>query len=148
MSEWKVWIAGPEEEDALVRLEAAAFGARSWGEKNVRGGFSASRVVVLMAGRDRETPAGFALWRDLGDEAEVLAIGVAPESRGKGAAQALMKALLEGAKAAGATRVFLEVDAGNEAALALYRATGFEKTGLRRAYYRDGADALVMQLLL
>jgi len=42
-------------------------------------------------------------------------------------------------------RCFLEVRAGNHAALALYEKAGFARRGLRRNYYRDPADdALIM----
>jgi ribosomal-protein-alanine N-acetyltransferase len=45
--------------------------------------------------------------------------------------------------------VFLEVDAGNAAALALYHSAGFRVAGRRRAYYHapDGTstDALVLR---
>ncbi|RYJ01809.1 MAG: ribosomal-protein-alanine acetyltransferase, partial [Acetobacteraceae bacterium] len=36
----------------------------------------------------------------------------------------------------------------NAAALALYRAAGFEEVGRRRRYYADGDDALVMRRVL
>ena len=49
---------------------------------------------------------------------------------------------------AGAGRVFLEVRADNRAATALYEGLGFTRTGLRRGYYRDGADALVLARLI
>ena len=49
-------------------------------------------------------------------------------------------------QAAGARRMFLEVDAGNEPAIRLYRKGGFIDAGLRKGYYRDGADAVVMAL--
>lgn len=39
----------------------------------------------------------------------------------------------------------LEVKAGNERAAALYRRLGFVEVGRRRAFYADGADALLMR---
>jgi ribosomal-protein-alanine N-acetyltransferase len=45
----------------------------------------------------------------------------------------------------GVGHVFLEVRAGNAAALALYRKSDFQETGLRRGYYADPPeDAVVM----
>jgi ribosomal-protein-alanine N-acetyltransferase len=40
----------------------------------------------------------------------------------------------------------LEVSAANHAARTLYETSGFTRVGLRRRYYADGADALIMAL--
>ncbi|VAV95059.1 Ribosomal-protein-S18p-alanine acetyltransferase [hydrothermal vent metagenome] len=140
--------AGPEDAALLARLEAQSFGERSWGENNVKASFVAPRVTILLAGKPANPPSGFAMWRDLDDEAELLTIGVEPGAQRQGLAGALLEAVRKQAAEVGAARLFLEVDAGNEAALALYKAAGFEKISLRRAYYRDGADAVIMQMML
>lgn len=44
--------------------------------------------------------------------------------------------------------VLLEVRASNSPALALYTSLGFERVGLRKRYYSDGEDAVLMTLLL
>lgn len=148
MSRWRIWRAGPADRDALARLEAAAFGARSWGAQSVAESFNAARIAVLFVGETVDAPAGFAMWRDLGQEAELLTIGVVPAARRQGAGAALLGAVLGEARNAGALRIHLEVDAGADAALGLYRAAGFERSAVRRRYYRDGADAIVMQATL
>ncbi|NOX83098.1 MAG: GNAT family N-acetyltransferase [Alphaproteobacteria bacterium] len=140
--------AGPDDAALLARLEAQSFGERSWGENNVKASFVAPRVTILLAGKPANPPSGFAMWRDLDGEAELLTIGVEPGAQRQGLAAALLAAVRKQALETGAARLFLEVDAGNEAALALYRAGGFEKISLRRAYYRDGADAVIMQVML
>ncbi len=148
MTEVLIWTGEEEDAAALAVLEAHAFQGRSWGENNVKASFVAPRVTVLLAGSNKKAPIGFAMWRDLGPEAELLTIGVAPASRGLGIAKALLEKVCEGARSSGAERLFLEVDTNNEPAKALYMARGFEQTGLRRAYYRDGADALILQMTL
>lgn len=50
---------------------------------------------------------------------------VAPEFRGRGIGNLLMRALMVQAKGAGATKIGLQVDVENGAALALYKAMGF-----------------------
>jgi ribosomal-protein-alanine N-acetyltransferase len=44
--------------------------------------------------------------------------------------------------------MLLEVRADNAGALAFYLAEGFAEIDRRRRYYRDGADAIVLELLL
>lgn len=132
--------------DRIVLIEALAFGKASWGPVAVRDGLSAALsnafVVCRTAG---EEPQGFALWRSLGDEAEILSIAVAPEHRRRGMAAALLDEVATSAAAEGMRALFLEVDAGNVAARRLYERAGFYRVGLRRRYYRNGADALVLR---
>lgn len=141
--------AGPEDADAMAEIEARAFGPASWGDEAVRGGLFAPYVTALVASA---TPGGrvegFALWRRLADEAELLTIGVAPERRRQGMGEALLQRILDGAREANLVRIFLEVDSANTAALALYQRAGFAPVGRRRSYYRNGADAVVMRKAL
>ncbi len=148
MTGWSTWPADQGDEADLARLEQEAFGDRSWGAQNLEGSFATPGVAVLFGGHRGAPPLGFAIWRDIGMEAELLSIGVMPKVRENALGAALLVAVIGDAGQAGAQKLFLEVDAGNQAALALYRKSGFLEIGRRRAYYRDGADALTMQLKL
>jgi ribosomal protein S18 acetylase RimI-like enzyme len=55
-------------------------------------------------------------------------VGVAPTCRGFGFGEALLLRAIVGFRSSGLTRVYLEVTARNEAALALYRKHGFRCT--------------------
>ncbi|MEX0644919.1 MAG: GNAT family N-acetyltransferase [Parvularculaceae bacterium] len=147
MSGWRVRQASSADAEALAAVEAAAFGPHSWGERSVKGGLAAPYVSALLVfGPASAAPAGFALWRRLGGEAEILSLGVAPASRRKGAGGALLRAILAEARSARLGALFLEVEVGNRAASALYAKHGFARIGIRRAYYRHGADAEVLRL--
>jgi [ribosomal protein S18]-alanine N-acetyltransferase len=91
---------------------------------------------------------GFALGRVAADEAELVTIAVVPHERRKGVARRLLDDLEGRLKNAGAARVFLEVSSENSAAIALYRAAGYDRTGRRNGYYRapDGQtiDGLIL----
>lgn len=78
------------------------------------------------------------------DEAHIATIASHPDWRGCGLGQWLMVALMEAAQTRSARLVTLEVRAGNTAAQNLYAKLGFEVTGRRRRYYRDGEDGLIM----
>ena len=145
-SRWRLRPAVAADEDALCALERLAFGARSWGADSVRGGLGAAGVAVVVGETPGGDAKGFAMWRDLGEEAEILTLGVAVDARRAGLGALLLDAAIRAARAAGARRMFLEVDAGNEPAIRLYRKGGFIDAGLRKGYYRDGADAVVMAL--
>jgi ribosomal-protein-alanine N-acetyltransferase len=55
---------------------------------------------------------------------------------------------MERASSLGAAAMFLEAAVTNAAALALYAAHGFTRAGLRRRYYTDGTDALILRSTL
>jgi ribosomal-protein-alanine N-acetyltransferase len=92
--------------------------------------------------------AGFILSRRAHDEAEILTIVVDSRLRQRHCGQRLLTAHLSRLSALGVIKLFLEVDEGNEAALALYRRLGFTQLGMRKGYYikKDGrrANALIM----
>ena len=77
-------------------------------------------------------------------DVQILDVAVAPERRREGIARKLLSHVSYDAQMLGCTSASLEVEAGNEGAIALYEALGFERCGLRRGYYGPGADACVM----
>ncbi len=90
---------------------------------------------------------GFALiWR-AADEVHLIDLAVEQESRRRGVARALLRAVIDFGRAAGCAQLLLEVRRSNTAALGLYFGAGFRELDVRRAYYGDnGEDALVMRL--
>ena len=95
---------------------------------------------------------GFALYRVVVDEAELLTISVMPDARRGGIGAGLLAACHEGARLSGAVRMFLEVAEGNLAARSLYDHASYRECGRRKGYYRrpDGSqdDAVVMEKTL
>jgi ribosomal-protein-alanine N-acetyltransferase len=93
--------------------------------------------------------AGLALALDLGEDCEILALGVRPQQRREGIGRALLQSLCREARQRGRRAVLLEVAADNVGARALYDSAGFRVIGRRGNYYRRGGqsvDALVLRL--
>ena len=103
------------------------------------------RYVVAEAGGQIVAYAGLMCIEPIAD---VQTIAVVPEFEGKGIGSAILTELIEEARRRGAWEVLLEVRADNPRAQALYTRFGFEQIHVRRRYYRDGADALIMRLTL
>ena len=80
----------------------------------------------------------------------VLSLGMMllPEARGRGGGRALLDAVLEHARGAGAHKVDLEVWPDNGRAIALYRAAGFTVEGLRDRHYRRRDGSLRSSLIM
>lgn len=128
----------------LAAIHAASFTTpRPWSTQEIASLLSDPATVLI------EDAAGFALGRTVADEAELLTLAVVPDRRRRGIGAHLLGRFLTAARERGATQVFLEVAADNDAALALYRRHGFSQTGRRRGYYRDSlvaaVDAIVMR---
>jgi len=130
--------------DAVLTLERSVQ-AYPW----TRGNFCDALASGYLCLVDESTDGlrSFAVLMPGVGEAEVLNIGVAAAHQRKGLGREMLAAMLAEALARQLTRVFLEVRAGNQAAIALYRRAGFNEVGMRRGYYRNATgseDALVM----
>ena len=88
---------------------------------------------------------GYACTQVLFEEMELQNIAVSPSARGKGIGEALLKKAEENAKELGAEVSFLEVRVSNAPAIGLYKKFGYEAVGVRKRYYPDGEDAIVMK---
>ncbi|MCQ2568659.1 MAG: ribosomal protein S18-alanine N-acetyltransferase [Alphaproteobacteria bacterium] len=86
---------------------------------------------------------GFIVYRIAVDEAEIITIGVNPETRRNGIASAMIGIIEKTLKNQGVKKIFLEVASNNEPAKRLYESMGFKMVGLRPKYY-DGVDAILM----
>lgn len=89
----------------------------------------------LLALGETGEPAGCALARVVGEDAEILTIGVLPQARRGGLGRRLVEAVCGEAARRGATALFLEVAEDNDAARLLYAQIGFAQVGRRPAYY-------------
>jgi [ribosomal protein S18]-alanine N-acetyltransferase len=103
--------------------------------------------VWLVLARDSVGVIGFALARQVADEAELLLLAVRRAAQGRGVGKLLLDRFTADAKKQGADRLHLEVREGNHA-VKLYEDQGFSLVGRRRNYYSgpDGGcyDALTL----
>lgn len=139
-----------EDAAALARVHAGAF-RHGWSESEFER-LLADRNVLCHVARDdggKGEVAAFTLSRLVADEAEILMVATAPAEQGRGLAGRLLARHLGRLAAAGARKVFLEVDEGNAPALALYARAGFAEVGRRPGYYaepgRTAAAALILR---
>ncbi len=123
---------------ALTALEQELFGRDAWNEALIRQEIDGPGRRFVVA----DDLSGYAVTMTAGDIVDLLRIGVRPDARRAGLASQLVDELLVGTE--GASRMLLEVSASNAAALAFYVARQFTVIDVRRHYYRDGSDALVM----
>jgi ribosomal-protein-alanine N-acetyltransferase len=139
---------GAERSAECAMIHAMSF-AYPWQEADFDQLFGTSGTFADGAIEAKEEHlAGFVLSRVAADEAEILTIAVAPEWRRRGLATSLLRPHLNGLAAIRVSRLFLEVDAENTAARALYANFGFEQVGERKAYYRTSGAGLTAALIM
>ncbi|HXQ46981.1 MAG TPA: GNAT family N-acetyltransferase, partial [Caulobacteraceae bacterium] len=124
--------ATPADAAAMAAAHAESF-EESWSAHDIAAVLAGPGAFGFMVRAAGAAVAAFALARVAADEAELLTLAVTPDARRRGAGAALVEAVAGAASAAGAGRLFLEVAADNEAALALYRGAGFTLVGQRAA---------------
>jgi ribosomal-protein-alanine N-acetyltransferase len=132
----------------MAAIHAGSF-ARAWDETAMSEILATPGTLALLASQvPGEEPQGLLVARVAGDEAEILTLCVQPAHRREGLAQALLVTAIVTLRALGSKRLFLEVEDGNLAALALYQRAGAAEVGQRRGYYEHGANAAIFSLAL
>ncbi|MGC2203572.1 MAG: GNAT family N-acetyltransferase [Stellaceae bacterium] len=94
---------------------------------------------------------GFAMALHLGEESEIVALGVRRGHRRRGLGSVLLDSICLEAWLRGAESIVLEVALNNDAARLFYAAHGFTIVGRRPNYYRqrgEVADALILRVPL
>ncbi|MCV6599822.1 MAG: ribosomal protein S18-alanine N-acetyltransferase [Alphaproteobacteria bacterium] len=86
---------------------------------------------------DENKPLGFIMVQKIEDEAEIITVCVLPEYRKQGIAQKLIENITS-------NKVFLEVNIKNTPAINLYKKLGFKTERIRKKYYNNNDDALIM----
>jgi ribosomal-protein-alanine N-acetyltransferase len=155
LPDWLAWPApahvGPldtRHAEVLAEIHAGAF-ARPWSAVEFERMLADDHVTAdgLFVARKPE-PAGFALSRRIGDEAEILSVAIGPDLRGRNCGRPLLSGHLESLAREGVRTIHLEVEEGNVPALALYRRLGFQEVGRRVGYYLkpDGSRAAALTM--
>jgi ribosomal-protein-alanine N-acetyltransferase len=143
-------VVEPSDLDTLLSIETAAY-PFPWSRGNFVDSLNAgylARKRLDGAGRW----VGYFIALPGVQEMHLLNLTVTPEYQGRGHARAMLDELVRETTALGARRLWLEVRASNERALALYQRYGFHEVGVRRGYYPAGPlareNAIVMNFAL
>jgi ribosomal-protein-alanine N-acetyltransferase len=132
-----------EDTAVVTTILQGAREAASWSEDSFREALSWSGGMALVSEAEGAV-TGFLVGRRLGDEAEILNLGLVASRRRTGQGGALLNAALQEFRTWGVSRVFLEVRESNATGIGFYAKHGFAKTGIRRGYYREPEEAAVL----
>lgn len=143
----RIAVAPPLAAQPLALLHRACFPEDPWDAEAM------DRILMLpgafaYVAWQADDLTGFLLARDLGDEIEVLSLGVLLASRRRGIARGLLETVIGETARRQIGSIVLEVASDNEPARRLYGGLGFAQVGHRPRYYRrrDGVfDALILR---
>ena len=136
--------------DILAKLYTASFD-EPYGRPALRSLLKSAGAAAIIAWVREDPglrPVGFVIVRAVAGEGEILSLGVVPSRRRQGIGRAILVHALAWARRAGAAAIFLEVGEDNPAAIALYRAAGFDQVGRRPGYYRRKHAGRIAALIM
>ena len=133
----------------FVSLDKELFPYSPWSASQYKEEFSSpTRHFVVAVDADQKIIGYAGVFAPGAAEADILTVGVVPEHRGKGIANALMALITTWAKEQGTTAMMLEVKTDNREAIGLYESLGYSTLNIRKDYFGAGLDAQVMRLEL
>ena len=117
-----------------------------WNINTLKNDFANPNSTYIIAKLDDEI-VGFAGFLKICDEANIMNIVTKVEKRHLGIGSKLMQAFIDEAKKQNLTSITLEVNDKNFQAIKLYEKFGFKRIGLRKKYYNNTDDAIIMSLI-
>jgi len=133
--------------DEVLQIENASF-SDPWQRLAFENALDSQFSRALVARGPNGKIVAYTVYWIAGPECHILNIAVHPEMRRKGLGSLLMDTILEDARKCSCEEVVLEVRPSNLPAIALYQKYGFAPIGVRRRYYSNNEDAIVMRLYL
>lgn len=132
-----------EDIDGVLEIERETFDS-PWSKNafshEIKNNLLAKYFVAV---KDKEILGYAGIWLIL-DEAHIVNIAVAKKDRGKGIGEALLREIISYCQEKDIDHITLEVRMSNQVAQNLYSKYDFVGYGVRKGYYSDNEDALVM----
>ena len=132
-----------EEDSKQVSELGQRCGLNPWTEKSYREEVQnqLSRYIILEI--DDKIIGFVGIWCVV-DEAQIMNIGIDPRFQSQGYGKKLMQEIFSIAREEGCLTMTLEVKTSNRVARQMYQSMGFELIGIRKKYYPDNSDCMLM----
>ena len=130
------------EVDKIIALYQTDF-ADGWNKEMLVSAFNTGRFACLGAS-DGERLIGVITYTKGIDTADLEGIVVKSEFRRQGVAKTLLAEMEKDVKKEKIPRILLEVREHNQNAVSFYLSNGFNQISIRKKYYSDGENALVL----
>jgi [ribosomal protein S18]-alanine N-acetyltransferase len=128
--------------DQVMELEKAIF-ANPWRRSFFLSDLGRSQGLVVVAEEDAVILGYAVAWGT--EETHLANLAVSEHERGKGVGGRLLDEVIAFARRSKAQSMYLEVRVSNTVARKFYSERGFVPTYLRKGYYENGEDAVIME---
>lgn len=127
----------------VAKIEALCI-ETPWGERELFRELENKNAFYACIKKDGRTVGYGGIWLSVGT-ADITNIAVLPEYRREGFGSLILSELTKKAVENGCFEINLEVNENNLGAVLLYEKCGFEKVGIRKKYYKNKDNAIIMQ---
>jgi ribosomal-protein-alanine acetyltransferase len=127
--------------ESILQLESGF--NDGWSYNQLKSAFDGGRFSVLGI-KDGESLIAFVSYSVAIDQADIETVFVSADYRRKGLAKSLIECAQTQLKDLGVNKIFLEVRENNLPARSLYSSLGYVDISVRKSYYQDGENAVVM----
>lgn len=131
--------------EILAELECACFPDDFWAAESIRSTLMRDDVIYRIEYGEDGSPAGYCIGAAACGEAELYRIGVLPKCRRNGIGKRILTEFTAMCPE-DTEKIFLEVRESNRPAVALYESCGFKSAAIRKNYYGNGENAVIMIL--
>lgn len=135
-----ITLATAAEAEILAALDNSVPFSAHWSVENWQSELAQPAARIWCAQEGGQV-VGFIALRGVAGQWELLNVAVAADHQRQGIATALLRHALAFIATA---HITLEVSTANQAAQALYQKAGFVVLGVRKQFYKDATDALIM----
>lgn len=128
----------------IATIERRCFSHDTWSESSIINDIKRENRIWYKAQDRSSNIIGYCAFMLSNDRAELLKLAIDDAHRKKGIATALLLNAFYDIRNLKKDMIFLEVSAGNISAINLYKSIGFTQVSIRKNYYGQGRDAIVM----
>ena len=132
----------PRHLNDILKVESECF-PDPWTEQMFKEELSGKYSHYFVAEEEGHAVGYMGMWA-LSGEGHITNVAVGRDFRRRGFARALIKHFIEISKRENLEFMTLEVRASNEPAITLYKSFGFREVGIRKKYYKNTEDALLL----
>lgn len=143
LESFRVEFMKPEHIDQVLSIEEKSFPDPWSRELFMRELENHAATYLVVLHQDDRVVAFAGFWKVL-DEGHIMNIAVDPDYRGLGIGDSLLENMINYASVKNIKHMTLEVRESNLAAISLYCKHGFKKAGIRKGYYQDRENAIIM----